>query len=286
VAFVYKLLKSGDGRLKKEVYRLPFNSSFEVRAQMSRLLNEVKQPLLPFMHSYIEDCLRKTGFRVIHGQLKGADNCVWYDDPCDLALKKARIVLLAPRYSCLERKDLDFKRCSVGHMNESAKAGKHEAKLGECYMNNFDSLVELSPVSKHVLELFAFQYKPFPFYITEVIQDHRLLDYLLDHRESGEWLSRDSVLEIAAQVREGLQFLNDRQTVLRDVCAYNLLVVDHGHALRRCDVLPSGRFKLRFADLGLLHHNSSNSAYEYDDVVRGMLELRVWTSVIFFNFSY
>lgn len=113
--FVSKLFKAGDNRLKKEVYRLPFSSLFEVRGTICNLLIGEKQPLFPLMVSYIEDCLRKTGFQLSQYELKTSDGCVWYDASCKLSLKKARIVLLVAQNSCLARKDLDFKQCSEGH---------------------------------------------------------------------------------------------------------------------------------------------------------------------------
>lgn len=252
------ILLEGHDNLKREVYDLPFHSVDMVREKFIDLLGTAKQPLVYVMLSNMKKGLQKLGFhKTSYIEAKSEAGCSWVKTECVISRKKATLVVLVPKYSCMKRKEQNFKECMIDHPRHTTEfqdQDPHKKELGECYKQNLDMLVELSPWSKHILQLYAFQYKPFPFYITEATKDMRLLNFLLDHRSEGKWLEKTPLLLVAQQIVDALIFLNERNIVQRNLTAYNMIVAATAPADTRHEVLPSGNFQVRLADLGLAYN--------------------------------
>jgi hypothetical protein len=188
--------------------------------------------------------------------------CYWHEISCTVSLEKALLLVLVPKLSCLvAAEDFNPKECSRGH------GGSRESS-GEYHFRNFERIVELSTKSQLVPTVYAFQYLPFPFCVTEPVKDNRLQDYLLEHRREKKWLSSKAVHDIAVKILACLDFLNDQRMVQRDLTSHNLIVVPTTSGMKFLEVLPSGQFVIKFASLGLVHQNTSH-VYNYDRVIQG-----------------
>nr|KAG5703470.1 hypothetical protein BaRGS_022519 [Batillaria attramentaria] len=123
-----------------------------------------------------------------------------------------------------------------------------------------NALRRFSHKCPNLLQPIAYKYKPFPYYITEPVENRRLIGYLLKHRAAQRWL--DSSVAT---------FLADRDTVTRDITAYNMIVdtEDNVYSARGS---PSGFLTttchVKLADLGLAHEFRNNNALYHDTEIR------------------
>uniref|UniRef100_A0A3B3CAE5 Tyrosine-protein kinase n=1 Tax=Oryzias melastigma TaxID=30732 RepID=A0A3B3CAE5_ORYME len=80
---------------------------------------------------------------------------------------------------------------------------------------------------RHLLSLFAVCTEDTPYYIiTELMTRGSLLHFLRGRREDGKRLDVSSLIDIAAQVADGMSFLEKRNSIHRDLAARNVLVAE------------------------------------------------------------
>ncbi|KAK7089256.1 hypothetical protein V1264_024277 [Littorina saxatilis] len=185
--------------------------------------------------------------------------------------------MLARKHDCLAE-DPDPKRCMKGHFGKNEKRTsqiKTEHRLASekarNYKHNLDMLLHLSHECKHLLSMYAFQYSPFPFFITEATQNRRLLHLLLTHREARKWLKRDVLLKILCDIVDALRFFKQKGIVLRNITCFNILVKATRRQQPFLDILPSESFIVKVVDLGQAHH-IKDLVYPYPSVLKVAVE--------------
>ena len=268
-----------DHRLKLETYDLSFHSVSLVRETFSFLHFRDGRPQCFLAACYVQKFLQKFGFHLDTNQgvfgIKPVKHCLWYDLECIFAQKKSRLLALIPKHTCMATK-LDLHVCNQNHLDEN-KVGlrskeRQDIERARRQRLNFDLLVKLNSGSrcKQILQVYTYQHKPFPFCLTEDIKEERLLQFLLSHRHSQQWLSRSTLLGVLKDITEALLFLKQNDIVQRDITSYNMGVLDAkgGQDRSPTDVLPSQHFTVKLLDLGLAH-NTSNPTYQYESAVKG-----------------
>ena len=271
--------------LKRETRDLLFHSGDLVRRAFSDSLRDTDDQRTLAV-SYVKKRLEKFRFRLDETDSSGGPvlkRCVWHEMGCSLAHRQARLVALVPQCECLAEGPRRLTECMQDHVDlglgsddtatgadPPARTRRRQAlETARRHSQNFDMLVELSPQGKrHVLDLFAYQYKPFPFCITEAVGDRRLLEFLLGHRQNQLWLGRTTLLLVLKQVVEALTFLKQRNIVQRDITAFNMVVQATRGGLSRCARLPSGHFTVKLADLALAY-SIADPVYQGGSAVKG-----------------
>jgi serine/threonine protein kinase len=128
----------------------------------------------------------------------------------------------------------DIFRCVSDHPGAVEQKGeKKKAIINRALKHRFnlDFLQILSPGCENIVNLIAYQKLPFPFYVTEAISQ-RLLERLIDHRKSHQWICNDVMLGICQDVLCALEYMLSRRIVTRDLTSYSMLVDNDGAASR------------------------------------------------------
>lgn len=245
-------------RLLREVRGPTFHKVTRVRQTFNILHRTDETHLKDLAHGHIEQSLRGFGFWFDDTRrAKGKDdNCVqemcnWFTSPCKLSGTKADCTMYVPTINCIMKEDFNIGTCLKKHpVHESAAISMRHKR-------NLDLLQQLSPKSEHVLKLLAYQYKPFPFYITEAVEEEdRLLSYLRLLRREGYWLSIETMIKILLQITDILILLEKDGLVTRDLTCYNLVVREKSRSRsrnsRREVLRAREEFTIQLADLSLI----------------------------------
>nr|KAG5703468.1 hypothetical protein BaRGS_022517 [Batillaria attramentaria] len=224
--------------LMKEVSLLPFHSAVYIRQVFNLLLRTDRQRLSDLTLSLMETKL----------------------------MKPAEAVIYVPKASCMAGSQLE--KCISDHpwaKEQCPKRRQMIAERSERHSRNMDFLKKLSPKCDHLLQLLSYQFKPFPFFVTEPVENRRLLGYLLKHRREQRWLDTATLVHITKQILQGLTFLADRNIVTRDVTAYNMIVdmVDTEEKDSSSGFLNSNCI-IKLADLGLAHEFRKDTSSYHD----------------------
>ncbi|XP_025116087.1 uncharacterized protein LOC112577255 [Pomacea canaliculata] len=254
-------------RLLREVRSLMFHKASSVRQTFRSLYRNVKMSLKDLASGHIEYSLRGLGFRLdeardinSEGRQAITGTCSWNVSPCKLCDVKADCAMYLPTVNCMAQQDYHVGVCLDHHPSQH---GKESATRSEMHKQNLTMLQRLSPMSDHMLKLLAYQYKPFPFYITEVVEEEdRLLSYLCLHRKEGRWLDTKTIAKIMSQIVDIVTLLENEGIVTRDLTCYNLVVRrnrEEQEEKSRCQVLQStDNYIIQLADLSLTHYYRNN----------------------------
>nr|KAG5686930.1 hypothetical protein BaRGS_018919 [Batillaria attramentaria] len=243
-----------------QISYLPFHPSKHVRDIMSHVMTQYERPLSDIGVTHAEHHLAVASIR--SGELtedvvqeKGRPSCTWqkmeWRGPDNERLQGAMFV---PQPKCL----------TANNRIEGCLKHATPSQQNEQHVQNLDMLHKFGsdPGAPYFLTLLAFQFHPMPcFYITENVDNKRLLCLLLDSREKKHWLSMTSLLNAACDVTAALTFLAERNIALRDVTTFNMI----------CVTGPRGvvtRRSVKLADLGLSHEFCSESPYDNPEIRR------------------
>ncbi|KAK7492220.1 hypothetical protein BaRGS_00016517 [Batillaria attramentaria] len=257
---------ANDGQKKyllQEVSDLPFHTALPVRETFNYLLRaQVPQdPLRDLVQGYMENNLQIIAFRRQQAICSGKnrdqyEGCRWVGFAGSVCHQspdqKVEGAMFVPKASCIGTKGL--LECVREHKcsNATTELQLQTAVRGERHINNHSNLQLLSPGCRHILQLWAFQVIPFPFYMTESVEERRLIGFLLDHRSQEKWLNTPVQVRICQDILEALLYLEQRGVVNADITTYNMIVEDlHGTRSQRLHILPSYSFAVKLADLGL-----------------------------------
>ena len=279
--------------LLREVEVLPFHNATYVKQAFNMLFRTKEKKLSQLAQGYMENRLQLVGFhrdRTSSGD-QSMEDCAWQSFACTIGQNPAEGFMYVPKASCLAGTQLD--KCLEKHPGCNEKCRESSEKIAERaqrHIRDMDTKKALSPKCRYLLQMYSYQILPFPFYVTEEVQQRRLLSYLLDHRKSQLWLDTSALVRVMTDVVEALTFLASRSIDPRDVTAYNM-VVQAGESNRRqsfgarCSVLTGGEFVVKLADLGLSHEFLSNDAVYNDTEIRpGGLMGCVSRHVLFLKF--
>ncbi|KAL8591702.1 hypothetical protein ACOMHN_061794 [Nucella lapillus] len=224
---------------------------------------------------------------------KTQKTCEWRIFQCTLGHFKAQATVYCRQFDCETHTNID--KCLEEHSGSAEKCAekkkrKNPRERSQRHQRNMDMLRTLSPQCPHILQLFAYQNLPEPFFITEQVQARRLLMHVLEHRSSKHWLPTTTLTRVMDDVLEALTYLSSRGIDPRDVTAYNMVVqpgADYSRSFERtkCSVLDAeGSFVVQIADLGLAHTYVAEGDASYGDAGelrpvchQGPIPLR-WTS--------
>ena len=258
--------------LRREIAFLPFSVSKQIRETFNCFFLTDGQHLHTLAQSYMATNLQSIGFHrdslITCDQLvdsaKSRETCAWQTFTCTVSQKEAEGAMYIPKASCLAGDLVD--KCLPRHPGcheHDAHRRQQIIQRARRHTRNLNMLKKFSPKCRYLLQMYSYQLLPFPFYVTEEVQQRRLLSYVLDHRKSQLWLDTSVLVRIMTDVLEALMFLAFRNTDPRDVTAYNM-VVQAGAGNRRqsfgprCSVLTGGDFVVKLADLGLCHEFHEN----------------------------
>ena len=293
------VIKGANSPLHRGLYRevecLPFHNASYVKQAFNMFFQTKEQTLTQLAQGYMEASLQLVGFhrdRTIscdesHDSKKSLEDCAWQHFTCTMGQNLAEGFMYVPKASCLASTQLD--KCLEKHPGCTENCTKSREKIAERaqrHIRDLNMKKALGPKCRHLLQMYSYQLLPFPFYITEEVQQRRLLSYVLDHRNSQLWLGTGTLVHVMKDVIEALKFLASRNIDPRDVTAYNM-VVQAGAGNRRqsfgprCSVLTGADFVVKLADLGLCHEFLS------DDPVYNDVEVRPgeFISCVFHTFS-
>ena len=256
--------------LTQEVKQLPFHNSQIVRQSFNCYLSgKSKESPIEFFKrvviSFLETNLRLIGFqrdRTGSTERAAADAqeaCSWLEITCAVGDVPAEGAVFLPKPSCLSKSSYDLLMCVTGHPGKAETSMEKKNQIirkAQRHMRSLDNLKLLSIGCRNIINLLAYQIKPFPFYITEALEDCRLLEFLIDHRNVQQWLSNQVLVQIIKDVVNGLIYISNRRMVTRDVTAYSMIVEMHKDSpcsLRESAsrILSPGNFVVKIADLGL-----------------------------------
>ena len=256
--------------LMQEIKELPFHNSEIVRQAFNCYLSgkSRESPIEFFKRvvvGFLEKNLRLIGFqRDRTGSTERAagetqEECSWLEITCTVANKPAEGAVYVPKPSCLSKSTNNILMCVCDHpgnmeilkekkLQITQKAQRHRVTL--------DNLRLLSYGCRNILNLFAYQIKPFPFYITEAVDNRRLLEFLLDHRNVQQRISNAALVQIIQDVVKGLMYMARQMIVTRDITAYSMIVDVHGvntGSVRESAsrLLSLGNFIVKIVELGL-----------------------------------
>lgn len=286
--------------LRREIAFLPFSVSRQIRETFNCFFRADGQPLHTLAQSYMATNLQSIGFHQDSlitcdqsaDSAKSSETCAWRTFTCTVSQKEAEGAMYIPKASCLAGALVD--KCLPRHPGcheNDAQRRQQIVQRAQRHTRNLNMLKKFSPKCRYLLQMYSYQLLPFPFYVTEEVQQRRLLSYVLDHRNSQLWLDTSVLVRVMTDVLEALTFLASRNIDPRDVTAYNM-VVQAGAGNRRqsfgarCSVLTSGDFVVKLADLGLSHEFLSNDAVYNDMEIRpGGLMGCVSRHVLFLKFK-
>ncbi|XP_076457847.1 uncharacterized protein LOC143291709 isoform X1 [Babylonia areolata] len=190
-------------------------------------------------------------------QIKTHEHCSWTKRACTVDQKHAELTMYIPKASCQAADDL--KNCLREH-------GGCESKR---YIKNLDMLKLLSPRCRNIIDLHAYQFLPFPVYITEKVSHHRLLNLLLAHRRAEKWLPESTMRETCSQVISAFIFLSKQNIDPCGVTCYNTMVLPESETSGSlCSVLTSKGFTVKLTDLGLAHQFRDDDPVDSTEKIR------------------
>lgn len=256
--------------LMQEVRQLPFHNSEIIRQIFNWCLSGKSReyPSEFFKRAvvgYLEKNLRLIGFqRDRTGSMEREagetrEECSWLEINCSVNNQMAEGAVYVPKPSCLGKSTSDMLMCVDAHPGNMEQLPERKLQIiqkAQRHRWSLDNLTRLSPGCRNILKLFAYQIKPFPFYITEAVEYCRLLEYLIDHRKGQRWMSNTILVHILQDVVEGLIYMAERRMVTRDVTAYNMMVEIHKDNWRSSResasrTLSMGNFTVKIAGFGL-----------------------------------
>ena len=280
------MIQGADPSLKhfllREIEFLPFIASKKMRETFNLFFLTQGQPLPVLAQGYMATNLQSIRFHR-HSSItfnqsvdsaRSHETCAWQTFTCTVGHKEAEGAMFIPKASCLVGSLLDkCVPCHPGCKEHDQQLRQKIAERAQRHIHNLNILKNYSPQCRYLLQLYSYQFLPFPFYITEEVQQHRLLTYILDHRNSELWLDMSTLIRVTRDVIEALTFLASRNIDPRDVTAYNTVIrAGAGTYTKsfgaRCSVLTLADFVVKLADLGLCHEFLSNDPMYSNEGIR------------------
>ena len=256
--------------LMQEVKQLPFHNSEIVRQAFNCYLSgKSREPPIEFFKGvvvgFLEKNLRLIGFqRDRTGSTERAagetqEECFWLEIICTVAHKPAEGAVYVPKPSCLSKSTNDMLMCVSDHPGKMETSKERKLQIiqkAQRHRMTLDNLKLLSPGCRNIINLLAYQIKPFPFYITEAVENRRLLEFLLDHRNVQQWLSNEVLVQVIQNVVKGLLYIAGQNMVTRDITAYSMIAEIHGgnpgsSRESASRLLSLGNFIVKIVELGL-----------------------------------